>query len=225
MGAKVVITARKSQELDEAARHLKNLKIDAVPVVADQSKIDGILPMVEALLGKLPAIDILVNNAAATWCAPAEEYPLEGWQKVINLNLTANFVLSQSVARLSMIPRGKGRIINVASIAGLGGNDPRMMTTVAYNASKGGTINMTRALAAEWARYGITVNAVAPGLFLTKMTEELREAGGNLYLDRCPLGRYGNEGDLKGAAVLLASDASAYITGQVLAVDGGATII
>lgn len=225
MGASVVITARRANELEEAAEYLKKLGIDAVPLVTDLSKIDGIRAMVESIVGDGKEIDILVNNAAATWGAPAEDYQSEGWHKVINLNLTASFLLSQSVAKLSMIRRGKGRIINIASISGLVGNDPRLMTTVAYNASKGGMISMTRALAAEWARYGITVNAIAPGLFLTKMTQDLESAGGELYLDRCPLGRYGNEDDLKGVAVLLASDASAYITGQVLPVDGGATII
>jgi gluconate 5-dehydrogenase len=225
MGARVVITARKTAELEEAAEHLRKQNIEAIPLVADISKAETLTPLVESILRQWGDIDVLVNNAAATWGALAEEYPLKAWEKVINLNLTSNFLLSQAVGKLSMIPRHKGRIINIASIAGLVGNDYRVMTTVAYNASKGGIVNMTRALAAEWGRYGITVNALAPGFFHTKMTTELLEASGAIYLDRCPLGRYGNENDLKGAAVLLASDASAYMTGQIIAVDGGSTSI
>ncbi len=118
-----------------------------------------------------------------------------------------------------MIPRNKGRIINIASVAGLLGNDPQVMSTLAYNTSKGGMVNMTRTLAAEWAQYQITVNAIAPGFFPTKMTR------GTIERVECPLGRAGGEEDLKGAAVLLASDASAYMTGQIIAVDGGLTIV
>jgi NAD(P)-dependent dehydrogenase (short-subunit alcohol dehydrogenase family) len=134
-------------------------------------------------------------------------------------------VLTQQVAARSMIPRERGRVVNVASVAGLQGNDPRMAGTVAYNTSKGGVIAMTRALAAEWARHGITVNAIAPGYFPTKMTRGTLEHAQQLIEDRTPLGRLGGPEDLKGVAVLLASDASAYVTGQTIAVDGGITAV
>ncbi len=219
MGAKVVITARKSAELEEAAGHLRHQGIEVLPLVCDLSDPVAITPMVEQVLNVWGQIDILVNNAGTTWGAPAEEHPLEAWQKVINLNLTGTFLVTQAVGKLSMISRSKGRIINIASVAGLLGNDPQVMSTLAYNTSKGGMVNMTRALAAEWAQYQITVNAIAPGFFPTKMTR------GTIERVECPLGRAGGEEDLKGAAVLLASDASAYMTGQIIAVDGGMTIV
>jgi gluconate 5-dehydrogenase len=163
----------------------------------------------------------LMNNAGAAWGAPAEDHPLDAWNKVINLNLTAVFLVSQAVARLSMIPRKYGRIINLASIAGLVGTDPRMRPTIAYNASKGGVVNFTRSLAVEWAHYGITVNAIAPGVFPSKMSQGMIDKAEHIILEITPMKRLGTDYDLKGLAVLLASDASAYITGQIVAVDGG----
>lgn len=219
MGAAVAITARKPAELAEASDHLTRLGVKALPLVCDVSDPAAITPMVQELLDAWGQIDVLVNCAGATWGADAEDYPLEAWQKVINVNLTGNFLITQAVAKLSMIPRRKGRIVNVASICGLLGNDPKVMTAVAYNSSKGGVINMTRTLAAEWARYDITVNAIAPGFFPTKMTK------GTIERVNCLLGRLGGDEDLKGVAVLLASDASAYMTGQVVVVDGGLSII
>ncbi len=219
LGAKVAITARKSAELEEAAEQLRRQGIEVLPLVCDLSDTTAITPMVEQLLKAWGQIDILVNNAGTTWGAAAEDHPLEAWQKVINLNLTGTFLVTQAVGKLSMIPRRKGRIINIASVAGLLGNDPQVMSTLAYNTSKGGMVNMTRALASEWAQYHITVNAIAPGFFPTKMTT------GAIERVECPLGRAGGEEDLKGTAVLLASDASAYMTGQVIAIDGGMSII
>ena len=219
LGAKVAITARKSAELEEAAEQLRRQGIEVLPLVCDLSDTTAITPMVEQLLKAWGQIDILVNNAGTTWGAAAEDHPLEAWQKVINLNLTGTFLVTQAVGKLSMIPRRKGRIINIASVAGLLGNDPQVMSTLAYNTSKGGMVNMTRALASEWAQYQITVNAIAPGFFPTKMTK------GAIERAECPLGRAGGEEDLKGTAVLLASDASAYMTGQVIAIDGGMSII
>ena len=221
MGARVVITARKSDELEEAKAHLKGMSIDALTVVNDLQNTDSVKPMVEQVLKSHGQIDILVNNAGAAWGAPAEDHPLEAWYKIINLNLTAVFLMSQTVGKLSMIPRKYGRIINLASIAGLVGTDPRMMPTIAYNASKGGVVNFTRSLAVEWAHHCITVNAIAPGVFPSKMSQGMIDKAEQIILEMTPMKRLGTDYDLKGLAVLLASDASAYITGQTVAVDGG----
>ena len=221
MGAKVTITARKGGELEEAKAHLKGMGIDAQTLINDLQNTDSVQPMVEQVLKSHGQIDILVNNAGAAWGAPAEDHPLDAWYKIINLNLTAVFLMSQTVGKLSMIPRKYGRIINLASIAGLVGTDPRMMPTIAYNASKGGVVNFTRSLAVEWAHHGITVNAIAPGVFPSKMSQGMIDQAEQIIMEMTPMKRLGTDWDLKGLAVLLASDASAYITGQIVAVDGG----
>jgi gluconate 5-dehydrogenase len=172
----------------------------------------------------LGAIDVLVNNAGAAWGAPAEDHPLEAWDKVMNLNIRSLFVISQAAAKLSMIPRQQGRIINVASIAGLGGN-PEGIKTVAYNTSKGAVVNFTKALAAEWGVYGITVNALAPGFFPSKLTRATLDSMGEQLIRQTPLRRLGDDDDLKGAALLFACAAGKHITGQVLAVDGGVSCV
>jgi NAD(P)-dependent dehydrogenase (short-subunit alcohol dehydrogenase family) len=169
-------------------------------------------------------VDIVVNNAGAAWGAPAEDYPVEAWDKVMNLNVRGYFILSQHIAKHSMIARKSGRIINIASIAGLGGNPPEMQT-IAYNTSKGAVINFTRALAAEWGRYNITVNAICPGFFPSKMTAgTLKALGEEKLAAHAPLRRLGDDEDLKGLTLLYASDAGKHITGQWLAVDGGVSV-
>jgi gluconate 5-dehydrogenase len=170
-------------------------------------------------------IDILVNNAGATWGAPAEDYPLHAWDKVMNLNVRSVFLFSQHVARRSMIPRREGRILVMASAGGLRGSGPGIQT-VAYNTSKAAAINLTRSLAGEWGEFGINVNALAPGWFPTRMTQGTLEAQGLEELaSRAPLRRLGDDEDLKGAAVLLCSAAGKHITGQVLVIDGGVSAI
>ena len=166
LGAKVAITARKPDELDAAAEHLNSLGIEALPVVcADMGDLAAIPPMVERVIAALGPIDILVNNAGTSWGAPTIEHPLDGWNKVITLNVTAIFVVTQEVGRRCMVPRRYGKVINIASIQGLTGSYPEGMPTIAYNASKGAVVNMTRTLANEWAPLGINVNAIAPGYF------------------------------------------------------------
>jgi NAD(P)-dependent dehydrogenase (short-subunit alcohol dehydrogenase family) len=225
MGAKLAITARKQNELDEAVAHLKKMGIEATAYVCDMGKRDAIAPVADQVLKNFGKVDVLVNNAGATWGAPAEEHPLEAWDKLVNINLTGVFILTQHIGRKSMIPAKWGRVINVASIAGLMGQDPRVVRTIAYNATKGGLVNFTRALAAEWGAHGITVNAICPGFFPSRMTKATLGTTGELIRDWTPTKRLGNDEDLKGLAVLLASEASRHITGQAIAVDGGATVI
>ena len=223
MGCRLAITARKQGELDEAAAHLKQMGIEVLTVAGDLSKFDTIPAMVDAVLAKYGSIDILVNNAGASWGAPAEDHSLEAWNKVMNLNVTAMFVLSQYVGKRVMIPRKSGKIINLSSVAGLSGNPPEM-ATVAYNTSKAAALNFTRALACEWGKYNINVNAICPGFFHTKLSQGLLDVIGEAVLAATPLGRLGGEEDLKGTVVFLASEAARHITGQYIAVDGGASV-
>jgi NAD(P)-dependent dehydrogenase (short-subunit alcohol dehydrogenase family) len=221
-GAKIVLVSRKQADLDESVAHLKERGIESSAIAADLSRAEVVQGVAEEAMKRLGHIDILVNNAGATWGAPAEDYPLDAWDKVMNLNIRSIFVLSQAVGKLSMIPRKYGRVINVASIAGLKGNAPGSMQTVAYNTSKGAVVNFTRVLAGEWGRYGITVNAIAPGMFPSKMTKGTIESIGlDAMTQRIPLHRIGDDEDLKGVALLFASNAGKHITGQILAIDGG----
>jgi gluconate 5-dehydrogenase len=223
-GARLVITSRKQTELDEAVAHLKQRDIDVIAVTSDLSEESAVAPLTEAAMKQLGHIDILINNAGATWGAPAEDHPLEAWDKVMNLNVRSIFLLSQAVGKRSMIPRRYGRIVNIASIAGLSGNGPDMQT-LAYNTSKAAVINFTRTLAGEWGQYGITVNALAPGFFPSKMSRGLLEKMGDGAAQRAPLRRLGDDEDLKGAVLLFATDAGKHITGQTLAIDGGVSAI
>jgi gluconate 5-dehydrogenase len=224
-GAKIMLSSRKAADLEVAAAELQAAGIDARWIAADCGKEEDIRRLAFETTERMGPIDILVNNAGATWGAPAEDHPVEAWDKVMNLNVRGYFILSQEVAKRCFIPRGKGRILNVASIAGLAGN-PSEMKTIAYNTSKGAVINFTRALAGEWGEHGITVNAICPGFFPSKMTYGLLEKlGADKLSQGAPLRRLGDDEDLKGLAVLLASDAGKHITGQWLAVDGGVSAI
>jgi len=193
MGAKLAISARKPDELEQAREFLARQRIEALPLVCDISRPEAIEPMVSRLLERHGRVDVLVNNAGATWGAPAEEHPLDAWRKLVDLNLTGTFLVTQAVGKRSMIPNR-------------------------------GLVNFTRALAAEWGEHGITVNAVAPGFFPSKMTQASLERLGEKIVARTPLRRLGDAEDLKGLVVLLASDASRHITGQIIAVDGGASV-
>ena len=224
-GAKVMLSSRKAADLEQAAAQLQDAGIDARWIAADCGKETDLRRLAAETQERMGPIDILVNNAGATWGAPAEDHPVEAWDKVMNLNVRGYFILAQEVAKLSMIPRGKGRILNVASIAGLGGN-PSEMHTIAYNTSKAAVINFTRALAGEWGRYGINVNAICPGFFPSKMTYgTLEKLGVDKLVAHAPLRRLGDDEDLKGLTLLYASDAGKHITGQWLAVDGGVSAI
>ena len=224
-GARLMISSRKAEDLEQAVAELQAAGIDARWIAADAAKEADIHRLADETLERMGLVDILVNNAGAAWGAPAEDHPLDAWDKVMNLNVRGYFMLSQRLAKKSMIERRQGRIINLASIAGLGGNPPGMQT-IAYNTSKGAVINFTRALATEWGHYGITVNAICPGFFPSKMTRGTLEALGEEKLAaHAPLRRLGDDEDLKGITLLYASDAGKHITGQWLAVDGGVSVI
>ncbi|WP_404298836.1 SDR family oxidoreductase [Alicycliphilus denitrificans] len=224
-GARIMLSSRKAGDLEQAAAELQAAGIDARWIAADCAREDDIQRLAGETLERMGDVDILVNNAGASWGAPAEDYPLAAWDKVMNLNVRGYFLLSQAIARHSMIPRRGGRIINVASIAGLAGN-PVEMKTIAYNTSKGAVISFTRALAGEWGVYGIGVNAICPGFFKTRMATVLIETMGEEKMAaQAPLRRLGDDEDLKGITLLYASDAGKHITGQWLAVDGGVSAI
>ena len=224
-GARLMLSSRKADDLEQAVAELQAAGIDARWIAADCSKEEDTRRLADETLERMGAIDILVNNAGASWGAAAEEHPVAAWDKVMNLNVRGYFILSQQVANGWMIPNKAGRIINIASIAGLNGNPPEMKT-LAYNTSKTAVIGFTRTLAAEWGRFGITVNAICPGFFRTKMANGLiDQLGEGKMAAAAPLGRLGDEEDLKGITLLYASDAGKHITGQWLAVDGGVSVV
>jgi gluconate 5-dehydrogenase len=223
-GAHIMLCARKADALEVACADLQDAGIDARWVAADCAVEADLQKLVSETLQRVGDIDILINNAGATWGAPAQDHPVAAWDKVMNLNVRGYFLLSQLVGRHSMIARG-GRIINLASIAGLGGSPPGM-NTLAYNTSKGAVINFTRALACEWGQYGINVNAICPGIFPSKMTAgTIAAVGVDKLAAAAPLRRLGDEEDLKGVTLLFASAAGKHITGQWLAVDGGVSAV
>jgi NAD(P)-dependent dehydrogenase (short-subunit alcohol dehydrogenase family) len=229
MGADLVLCARKEERCHQAAEELQQLGVKAIALGCDVKNPKSIQEMVEATLSQFGRIDVLINNAGISWGAPVEEMRLEDWNKVIETNLTGTFLCAQAVGKV-MIRQGRGensacknsagKIINIASVAGLGGA-PAELPAIGYHASKGGVISFTKDLACKWASHNIQVNAIAPGWFPTHMSNRVLEHHEELFLSHIPLRRFGNEHDLKGAAVFLASAASNYVTGHVLVVDGG----
>jgi gluconate 5-dehydrogenase len=224
MGARLALTARKADELSHAKTHLEQQGIDVLTIANDLAKFDQIPSLVDQVLTHYGQIDILINNAGASWAAPAEDYPVDAWMKLINLNLNAMFLLTQEVGKRAFIPQQSGKVIVTASIAGLRGNPPNLHT-IAYNTSKGADVNFVRALAAEWGKYNINVNAICPGFFPSRMADGLIEKMGDQIIASTPLRRVGGPEDLKGLVVLLASEAGRHISGQAIAVDGGYTSI
>jgi NAD(P)-dependent dehydrogenase (short-subunit alcohol dehydrogenase family) len=222
MGARIAICARREDELGEAAAELANHGIESFTVVADISKAAEVPALVDAVLNHFGHVDILVNNAGTSWGAPAEEMPLEAWDKVMRLNVGSVFQLSQLMASRCFIPRRSGNIIVIASVAAL--RVSARMKTAGYYASKAAALQLTRALATEWGPYGIRVNAICPGFFPSKLSSGLLEKIEASVIAQTPLGRLGNDTDLMGAVVYLASAASRHVTGQYLGVDGGASI-
>ncbi|MCM2250817.1 MAG: SDR family oxidoreductase [Ramlibacter sp.] len=224
-GARIMLSSRKADDLEQASAELQSAGIDTRWIAADCAKEEEIHRLAEETLQRMGDVDILVNNAGAAWGSPAEDHPVEAWDKLMNLNVRGYFVLSQHIGKRSMIPRRYGRIVNISSIAGLGGN-PAGMYTLAYNTSKGAVISFTQALGCEWGRHNITVNAICPGFFPSKMTKgTLDRFGADELASHAPLQRLGDDEDLKGATLLFASDAGKHITGQWLAVDGGVSVV
>jgi NAD(P)-dependent dehydrogenase (short-subunit alcohol dehydrogenase family) len=219
-GANVVLCSRKEEACATVANRLAELGVETLALKCDVTSKGEVKHVVDQTLQRFGSIDILVNNSGATWGAPAVDMPLEAWQKVMDVNVTGTFLMSQEVGK-QMIKQKSGKIINIASIAGLGGSDARFMDAIGYNTSKGAVITFTKDLAAKWGQYNINVNAIAPGFFPTKMSSALIDRGKEHFMNRTPLKRFGSNPDLKGAAVYLATKASDYVTGDVLVVDGG----
>jgi NAD(P)-dependent dehydrogenase (short-subunit alcohol dehydrogenase family) len=219
MGARLVLCARQQERCSEAAGELRELGVEAIALACDVKSQASIQQMVDATLAQFGRIDILINNAGISWGAPVEEMRVEDWSKVVETNLTGTFLCAQAAGRV-MMRQGGGKIINIASVAGLGGAPPQL-PAIGYHASKGGVISFTKDLACKWAAHNIQVNAIAPGWFPTHMSNRILQQHKEFFLSHIPSRRFGNEHDLKGAAVFLASAASDYVTGHVLVVDGG----
>jgi gluconate 5-dehydrogenase len=220
-GASLVLCSRKAAACEEAAARLsREYRVKAIALSCDVTNSEDVKNVVKTTIEEFGKIDILVNNSGATWGAPVQDMPLEAWNKVMNVNVTGTFLMSQEAGK-HMIKQKSGKIINIASVAGLGGTDPRYMDTIAYNTSKGAVITFTKDLAVKWGQHNINVNAIAPGFFPTKMSQVIIENGKDHFLNITPLKRFGTDQDLKGAALFLAARASDFITGDVLVVDGG----
>lgn len=219
-GAKVMITARREEWLTPACEELKGLGIECLAVKGDVVQPEDVKRFVAETLRQWGKIDILVNNAGITWGAPPEDMPLDKWDKVMDVNAKGTFLCSQEVGK-EMIRGGGGTIINIASTTGFLAIDPEVMQAIGYQASKAAVIAITRQLAVEWAKHNIRVNAIAPHFFATRMVKDLLARSEKQLIKFIPMARLGREGELKGVIVFLASEASSYITGQIIAVDGG----
>jgi len=223
-GAHVVVCSRNEEACKEVCEDLKNIGVESLALKCDVTNREDVQRVVQETKGKFGRIDILVNNSGASWGAPAEEMPLEAWQKVMNVNVTGTFLMSQEVGKI-MLEQNSGKIINIASIAGIQGTNPNHLNAVGYSASKGAVLSFTRDLAVKWGSRGVNVNAIAPGFFPTKMSKDVIAQSEKELLDATPLKKFGSDHDLKGAALFLAASASDFVTGATIVVDGGASIM
>ncbi|MEH7331840.1 SDR family oxidoreductase [Neobacillus drentensis] len=221
-GANVVICSRDINACQELSDTLKEKGVRSLAFKCDVSNPDDIQHVVDETLKEFGRIDILVNNSGTSWGAPALEMPADKWDKVMDINLKAVFLFSQAAGKV-MKEQRSGKIINIASIAGMGGQNPLVMDAIGYSVSKGAVITLTQELAVKLAPYNVHVNAIAPGFFPTKMTKAILGYSGEKILERTPAGRFGADEDMKGPALFLASSASDYVMGHVLAVDGGSS--
>ena len=219
-GASVVIASRKLEACEQAAHELEKTGVKTLAVACDVTQQDQVEAMKDAVMKRFGRVDALVNNAGRAWVAPPEELPLERWQQVFDLNITGPFLCAQTLGR-EMIKAKRGKIINIASIAGLVGRNPRSYNSIAYGASKGALVNFTRDLAVKWAQHNIQVNCICPGFFVTPLNQKLYEKNRENIDREIPIGHPGGPDDLKGIAALLASEASNFMTGAIIPVDGG----
>ncbi len=223
-GADVVLCSRNFEVCQEAAGRLEEKGVRAIAVACDVTDPDQVNNLVDQTLRTFGRIDILVNNSGAFWEAPAEDMPLKTWHKVMDVNVTGTYLVSKAVGKI-MLEQKSGKIINIASVAGLTGTDPLFMDSIGSTSNKGDIISFTKDLSLRWGARGVHVNALAPGFFPAKMSQMMVERGGHDMLKHTSLQRFGNGTDLKGTVLFLASRASDYITGAILPVDGGMTTV
>ena len=223
-GANVVLCSRNENACKEVSEELKSIGVESLAIRCDVTNPEDVQNVVNQTKETFGRIDILVNNSGASWGAPAEDMPLEAWHKVLNVNVTGTFIMSQAVGKV-MLEQNSGKIINIASVAGLQGTNPKYLDAVGYSASKGAVVNLTKDLAVKWGSRGVHVNAIAPGFFPTKMSKDVIAHGGEEILEGTPLRKFGSENDLKGAALFLAAPASDFVTGAILVVDGGSSVM
>lgn len=223
-GAKLVLAARRVDRLETLAKQLEAEGTETLSFACDVTREAEVEALAEAALARFGTVDVLVNNAGITEVVPAEEESLATFERVVAVNLTAAFLCAKRFGR-EMLARERGSIVNVSSVLGLVGSG--QIPQASYAASKGGVVNLTRELAAQWARRGVRVNGVAPAWFPSEMTGEMfdDERSRRWIRNRTPMGRPGEGHELVGPVIFLASDASSYVTGQTLAVDGGWTIV
>jgi NAD(P)-dependent dehydrogenase (short-subunit alcohol dehydrogenase family) len=221
-GANLMLCARRQEWLDETVKEFEERGFNAVGKLCDVTNPDDVQAVVDAAVEGFGTVDILINNAGISWGEMPEDMAIDKWQKVIDVNLTGCFIFAQAAGR-EMLKKNSGTIINIASIAGLtsSANGPFY---AGYVASKAGLIGLTRELAASWGRRGIRVNAIAPGFFHSRLADRVIDLYERSIQEDNVIPRVGNEGELKGITVFLASEASSYITGQTIAVDGGMTV-
>jgi NAD(P)-dependent dehydrogenase (short-subunit alcohol dehydrogenase family) len=222
-GASLMLCARRAEWLTPTVERFRNRGVKTEGALCDVSKPGDVQAVVDQAMAAFGRIDILVNNAGVSWGEKPETMPLDKWQKVIDINLTGAFLFAQAAGR-EMIKREYGRIVNVASIAGLQTAAVKGTHYAGYAASKAGLMGLTRELAGSWGRHNIRVNAIAPGFFHSRLADPVISIAEPNIKASSPIPRVGNAGELKGVAVFLASDASNYITGQVIVVDGGRSI-
>lgn len=219
-GANLVICSRKVEACEGVCKELVQFGVQCLAIKCDVTKVADIQKVIDQTANTFGTIDILVNNSGTSWAAPFMDLPEEKWDYVMDVNTKGTFLFSQAVAKV-MVRQGSGKIVNIASILGLGGVNPEVMDTIAYNTSKGALITFTKDLAVKLAKHNIQVNAIAPGFFPTKITKGILEKSKHPLHAHIPAGRFGSETDLMGPILLLTSKASDYITGHILLVDGG----
>ncbi|GAA0480024.1 SDR family oxidoreductase [Salinibacillus aidingensis] len=222
-GCSIAVCSRKRENCEETADELLKKGVQAKAYECDVTNEESVNQTVAAVVEDFGGIDILVNNSGTTWGEDVENMPLEAWEKVIKVNVTGTFLMSKAAGK-HMIEQKSGKIINIASAAGIKAEPPEVLNTIGYSTSKAGVIHFTKDLARKWARHKIYVNAIAPGFFPTKMTKVVLERYGDRIKEQNPLQMIGNDDAIKGVALLLSTDASNYITGQVISVDGGSTL-